>query len=201
LARVSSQLPTEFRPVPGGFGRQMKPLIVPFVFLFVIMLALGSVPFGGNVAGGVVAAVVLCGALVGIQYAKYIKKQEGTVLHFSEYGIELTDTWGWRVSLGWRDMTHVGPVVTQSANPKAMGAPGGVQVSVGPSRSLGISGWGERVIPRSAPRWQRQLLATAPTNPTDGRPMVAIPLGDIDPSWTTGPMGQWFRRYRPDLLD
>jgi hypothetical protein len=193
-------LPREFRPVPGGFGRQMKPLVVLFILLFVIMLFLGSALFGGNAAGGVLCAVVLCGSLLGVQYAKYVKKQEGTVLRFSEHGIELTDTWGWRVSLAWRDMTHVGPVMTQTVNPKAMGVPGGVQVSAGPARSLGISGWGERVIPRSAPGWQRQLLATAPTNPTDGRPMVAIPLGDIDPNWAAGPMGQWLRQYRPDLL-
>jgi hypothetical protein len=195
----SSQLPREFRPVPGGFGRQIKPLIALFVLLFVIMLFLGSALFGGNAAGGVLAAVVVCGSLLGIQYAKYVKKQEGTVLRFSEQGIELTDTWGWRVSLAWRDMTHVGPVTTQTVNPKAMG-PEAVKVSAGPTKSLGIAGWGERVIPRNAPGWQRQLLATAPTNPTDGRPMVSIPLGDIDPNWTSGPMVQWFRHYRPDLL-
>lgn len=196
-----SQLPREFRPASGGFGRMMKPLVVPLVFLFVIMLALGSALFGGEVGGGIFAAVVLCGALVGIQYAKFVRMQEGTVLRFSERGIELTDTKGWRVSLSWPDMTHVGPVLTQTVNPKAMGVPGGVQVSAGPSRSIGISGWGERVIPPSAPRWQREMLASAPRNPADGRSMVAIPLGDIDPGWTSGPMGQWLRRYRPDLLD
>lgn len=197
----SQQLPREFRPVSGGFGRHLKPLVVLFVFLFVIMLALGSALFGGNAAGGVLAAVVVTGSLLGIQYAKFVRMQEGTVVRFTERGVELTDTKGWRVSLAWPDMTHVGPVLTQTVNPKAMGVSGGVQVSAGPSQSLGVSGWGERVVPPSSPRWQRELLATAPANPTDGRPMVAIPLGDIDPGWTSGPMGQWFRRYRPDLLD
>ncbi len=177
----------------------MKPFLLSLVLFFLIMLFLGSALFGGEAAGGVLVAVVTSGVLVGIQYSKYLRMQDGTVLRFSEHGVELTDMRGWRVSLGWRDITHVGPVVTQMANPKPVG-PDAVKVSIGPMRSLGISGWGERVIPPSTPRWQREQLAAQPHNPTDGRPMVAIPLGGSDPNWTNGAMGQWVRRYRPDLL-
>ncbi|MFI9592241.1 hypothetical protein [Nonomuraea sp. NPDC052265] len=44
------------------------------------------------------------------------------------------------------------------------------------------------------------VVDTQPADPVTGRPEVAIPLGEIDPLWERGPMGDWVRRLRPDLM-
>ncbi|HEY0450667.1 hypothetical protein [Actinophytocola sp.] len=193
-----TQLPREFRMASGGFGRMVLPFVFVLVFFFAVMLLLGSV-FGGML-GGIIAAVVGTGALVGVLYRKFARMRSGTVVRFSEYGVELTDTLGFRVWLRWPDITRMGRVDTRMAAADKFGPEDGLQVGVGAMRSLGLIGWGERVVPPNAPGWMRENLAAQPRNPMDGRPEVAIPLGGIDPNWTHGPMGQWVRMYRPDLL-
>jgi hypothetical protein len=126
--------------------------------------------------------------LVAEQYRKFLRMKQATLVRFSEYGVELIDTRGYCVRLRWRDMTRVGWVQTQ------------LDSGEGSDWNIGLSGWGERTFPANAPDRTREWLAQAPVNPADGRPEVAIPLGGIDPNWTSGPMGQWVRTYRPDLL-
>jgi hypothetical protein len=191
-------LQREFRMAGGGFGTMALPFVAMLVFFAAIMLLLGSI-FAG-VIGGIVAAVVGTGALVGVLYVKFSRMRQGTVVRFSEYGVELSDTKGFRIRLGWPDITRVGQVDTQMANPGAVGEDNGVQVSVGAMKSQGLIGWGERVIPPNAPGWVHQNLAAQPKNPMDGRPEVAIPLSGIDPNWMQMAMGAWVRQYRPDLL-
>ena len=193
-----SQLPREFRMASGGFGRMVLPFVFVLLFFFAVMLVLGSI-FAG-VGGGIAIAAVATGVLVGVLYGKFRRMKEGTLVRFSEYGVELSDTLGFRVRLGWRDITRLGQVDTRMAAPDKFGSEDGVQVSVGSMKSLGIIGWGDRMIPPKAPGWMRENLDRQPRNPADGRPEVAIPLGGIDPNWTHGPMGQWVRLYRPDLL-
>jgi hypothetical protein len=191
-----NQLPREFRMASGGFGRMALPFVAMLVLFAFIMLALGWV-FAGP-AGGIGAAVVGTGALVGVLYSKFRRMKEGTVVRFSEYGVELSDTLGFHVRLGWRDMTRLGKVNTRMASPEAVGED--IKVSIGSMNSLGLIGWGDRIIPPNAPGWMRENLARQPRNPADGRSEVAIPLGGIDPNWLQGPMGHWVRMYRPDLL-
>jgi len=182
--------------VGGGFGRMVLPFVFMLALLAVIMYVLGYVV--GGVAGGLVGSVVVTGVMVGVLYRKFARMKNGTVVRFSEHGVELSDTLGFHVRLYWRDITQIGRVNTRMASPAAVG--GDLQVSVGEMKSRGIIGWGERVVPPNAPGWMRENLAAQPTNPYDGRPLVAIPLGGIDPNWAMGPMGQWIRMYRPDLL-
>jgi hypothetical protein len=191
-----NQLPREFRMASGGFGRMALPFVAMLVLFAFIMLALGWV-FAGA-AGGIGAAVVGTGALVGVLYSKFRRMKQGTVVRFSEYGVELSDTLGFHVRLGWRDMTRLGTVNTRMASPEAVGED--IKVSIGSMNSLGLIGWGDRIIPPNAPSWMRENLGRQPRNPADGRPEVAIPLGGVDPNWLQGPMGQWVRMYRPDLL-
>jgi len=204
LARVSypylapGGLPREFRMAGGGFGRMVLPFVLLLVFFAAIMLLLGSI-FAG-LAGGIAISVVSTAIMVGVLYAKFSRMKSGTVVRFSEYGVELSDTKGFRIRLNWPDLTRVGQVDTQMANPQSVGEQNGVQVGVGAMQSQGIIGWGERVIPPNAPGWVHANLAAQPKNPYDGRPEVAIPLGGVDPNWQQGAMGQWVRRYRPDLM-
>jgi hypothetical protein len=190
-------LPREFR-MAGGFGRMVLPFVLLLVFFGMIMLLLFSIFLG--LAGGIVAAVVGPLVLLGVLYGKFSRMKNGTVVRFSEYGVELSDTMGFRIRLAWPDITRIGQVHTQMAKPGAIGSDDGLQVSVGPVKSQGVIGWGERVVPPRAPGWMRENLAGQAKNPFDGRPEVAIPLGGLDPNWMNGPMGQWVRLYRPDLL-
>lgn len=191
-------LPREFRMAGGGFGKMVLPFVFPLVLFVAVMLALGSIFVG--LAGGIIAAVVGTGALVFVLYTKYNRMQDGTVVRFSESGVELSDSMGFQIRLNWPDVTRVGEVASQMANPASVGAEGGARVGVGAMRTQGIIGWGYRAVPPSAPTWMHQHLAMQPVNPHDGRPEVAIPLSGIDPNWMHGAMGQWVRMYRPDLL-
>lgn len=198
MSYPNQALPHEFRMAGGGFGKMVLPFAVLLVFFAVVMLLLGSVVAG--LAGGIIAAVIGTGALVGVLYAKFNRMKQGTVVRFSEYGVELSDTMGFQIRLDWPDVTRIGEVNSQMVKPSAVGIRDGVHVRAGAVRTQGIIGWGQRVIPPNAPGWMRQNLAMAPVNPYDGRPEVAIPLSGIDPDWTHGAMGQWVRRYRPDLF-
>src|SRR5262245_61719475 len=181
----------------GGFGRMVLPFVFMLVFFFAVMLLLASI-FAGLI-GGIAIAVAATGALVVVLYLKFTRVKKGTVVRFSEYGVELSDKLGFRVTLAWQDITKIGQVNTQMANPEAIES-GDVTASIGAMRSQGVIGWGHRTVPARAPGWMRENLANQPKNPTDGRPLVAIPLGGIDPNWLRGPMAQWIRLYRPDLL-
>jgi hypothetical protein len=182
----------------GGFGRMLLPFVLLLVFFGMVMLLLFSIFLG--LAGGIVAAVVGPLVLLGVLYGKFSRMKNGTVIRFSEYGVELSDAMGFRIRLMWPDITRIGQVHTQMAKPGAIGPDDGLQVGVGAVKSQGIIGWGERVVPPRAPGWMRENLAAQARNPWDGRPEVAIPLGGVDPNWMNGPMGQWVRLYRPDLL-
>lgn len=191
-------LPREFRP-QSGFGKLVAPFVIMIVFFAVIMLLLGSV-LGGMLVG-IIAAIVGALALVGVLFAKFKRMQNNTVLRFSEYGVELVDTvLGFHVRLPWPGVTRIGHVNTQMANPKSIGADGGVSVSVGAHQSEGLIGWGDRTVPSSAPAWVRANLAATRVNPADGRPEVAITLSGIDPTWRQGVIGRWVGQYRPDLM-
>jgi hypothetical protein len=178
----------------SGFGRIAAPWIAALVLFTLIVLVLGSV-FGG-VVGGIIAAVVGDAILLGILYRKYTRLRHGTVVQFSEHGVQLSDHMGFHMSLLWQDIDKIGPVATQLGNPRSRGA----HASGGAVHSLGLIGWGHRIVPPNAPRWMHDIVAKAPRHPIDHRQQVAIPLGGIDPEWTRGPMGQWVLLYRPDLF-
>jgi hypothetical protein len=182
----------------GGFGRMVVPFVFMLVFFFVVMLLLGSI-IGGLVTGIAVAIGATAG-LVAVLYGKFRRMRAGTVIRFSQYGVELSDQLGFRARLTWPDITRLGEVDTRMATPRSVGHGTGTRARVGSMKSLGLIGWGERITPRRIPAWMRQSLATQPVNPADGRPEVSIPLGGIDPNWPNGPMGQWVHMYRPDLL-
>lgn len=182
----------------GGFGRMVLPFVFLLVFFAAVMLLLGSIVAG--LAGGIVAAVVGTGALVAVLYGKFDRMRQGTVVRFSEHGVELADTLGFQIRLGWPDVTRIGEVRSRMASPSVVGFRGSMRGNAGTVTTYGIIGWGQRVIPPTAPGWMRQDLAMAPVHPHDGRPEVAIPLSGIDPDWERGAMGQWVRMYRPDLL-
>lgn len=184
---------------PGGFPRFAAPFIAPLVLFFAVCLLLGAI-FTGSTALGAVVGALATAALLAVLAAKHRRLASGTVVRFSADGVELTDSYGFRVRLRWPDVTRIDVVDTQLAGPRTIGRPGGVRVRVQPLRSVGLVGWGERTVPPRVPGWVRDRLASVPVDPATGRPEVAIPLGEFDALWQNGPMGGWVRRHRPDLL-
>jgi hypothetical protein len=192
------RLPGEFR-VGGGFGRTAAPFIAVLALVFLILVLLGSVGTRSVLGGiGIGAAGTLIPVL--LLSGKLSRMRSRAVVRFSPSGMELSDAKGFRVRLRWQDVTHLGIVHTQLANPRTIGTVDGDQITVGAMTSTGIFGWGERTVPPDIPAWLHATLDAQPVNPADGRPQVCIPLGGIDPQWQHGAMGEWLRRYRPDLL-
>ncbi|MFF0864528.1 hypothetical protein ACFYUV_22420 [Nonomuraea sp. NPDC003560] len=189
----------EFRMREGGLARFVAPFAAPLALFFAVCLLLGAVLTGSSALGVVIGALATA-ALTGVLVVKHRRLVAGTVVRFSPEGVELADARGFRVRLRWPDLTAIGVVDTRTAAPRPLGRPGGVRVRVPALRSVGLVGWGERTLPPRTPRWMRERLARAPADPVTGRPEVAIPLGEIDPLWERGPMGDWVRRHRPDLM-
>lgn len=175
------------------------PLLVVF---YAIMIALGSLPFGGRTLPGMVIGLVPTAFLVLRLYFKARRGILSTVLRMSPAGVEWWDNYGFHVRLRWERIVRIGEVHTEMTKPGArVGMPGGTQLTVEAWRNSGLIGWGEQQqIPEKAPKWIKGLLARAPRDPDTGAPQVAIPLGGIDDRWMEGPISDWVRRYRPDLL-
>lgn len=134
MSYPNQALPREFRMAGGGFGKMVLPYVFLLVFFAAVMLLLGSV-FGG-IVGGIIAAVVGTAALVGVLWSKFNRMRQGTVVRFSEYGVELSDTLGYQIRLNWPDITRIGEVKSHMSNPTAAGArdhPTGFEIALCPN--------------------------------------------------------------------
>ncbi|MEU4225367.1 hypothetical protein AB0F17_13810 [Nonomuraea sp. NPDC026600] len=189
----------EFRIRRGLFPAFVAPLLMPLVLFFPVCLLLGAILTGSSVAG-VLIGLLGVGALVGVLAVKHHRMVAGTVVRFSPQGVELEDTYGFRLRLEWARMDRIDVVESRMASPRTIGRLGGVRVRAGALRSAGLIGWGTREVPPRVPRWMRAQLAGVPVDPRTGLQRLGIPLGAIDPLWERGPMGDWVRRQRPDLL-
>jgi hypothetical protein len=176
--------------------------IVPMLVIFyTIMVALASLPFGGKLLPGMAIGLVPTALLVLRVYLKGRRGFMSTVLRMSPAGVEWWDAYGFHVRLRWDRVVRVGEVHTAMTKPGArVGVSGGVKLSVRAWENSGLIGWGKQRVPDKAPAWVKDMLARAPRDPATGAPEVAIPLSGLDDTWTMGPMGDWVRRYRPDLL-
>ncbi|MFC4112373.1 hypothetical protein [Nonomuraea zeae] len=189
----------EFRIRAGSFPRFAAPFAAPLGLLFVACLLLGAI-LTNSTPLGILTGALATAAMLAVLAVKHRRLVSGTVVRFSADGVELTDSYGFRVRLRWPDITRIDVVNTRLANPRRLGRPGGVRVRVQALPSAGLVGWGERTVPPRIPGWMRERLARAPVDPATGRPEVAIPLGEFDALWERGPMGAWVRRHRPDLM-
>ncbi|MEU7856770.1 hypothetical protein [Nonomuraea sp. NPDC049141] len=189
----------EFRIRRGSFPAFVAPLLMPLVLFFPVCLLLGAILTGSSIAG-VLIGLLGVGALVGVLAVKHRRMVAGTVVRFTPQGVELADTYGFRLRLEWARMERIDVVESRMASPRTIGRLGGVRVRAGALRSAGLIGWGTREVPPRVPRWMRAQLAGVPVDPRSGLQRLGIPLGAIDPLWERGPMGDWVRRHRPDLL-
>lgn len=173
--------------------------------LFVVLLLLASIPFEtmqegtGTPAGIAVGSVGVLIAAGSLLYKKH-RAQTGTQVIVSPVGVELRDAMGFEVRLRWADVTAVGTVHDQQSKRQPLNTRGGVQVQTPVASSDGLIGWGERVVPRRAPLWLREHMASQPTNPQTGQHSVAISFSAAGEPGFGNPLLQQTHRYRPDLL-
>ncbi|WP_433516106.1 hypothetical protein ACQP2T_11330 [Nonomuraea sp. CA-143628] len=189
----------EFRMRPESFLAFLAPLLAPLVLFFPVCLLLGAFVTGSAAAGVLIGALGV-GALIGVLAIKHRRMVAGTVVRFSPQGVELADAHGFRLRLAWARMERIDVVESRMASPRPIGGLGGVRVRAGALWSVGLIGWGERDVPPRIPQWMRAQLAAVPVDPETGLQWLGIPLGAVDPLWERGPMGDWVRRHRPDLL-
>ncbi|MEV4221402.1 hypothetical protein ACBI99_02785 [Nonomuraea sp. ATR24] len=190
---------TEFRMRRGSFYAFAAPFLMPLALFFPVCLALGAILTRSTLLGVLVAAAATA-ALVGVLAVKYRRMVDGTVVRFSPQGVELSDSYGFRLRLAWADIERVDVVESPMAGRRVIGRPGGVRVRAGEMRTIGLVGWGSRVLPGRVPGWMRDHLARVPVHPESGLQWLGIPLGAIDPLWERGPMGELVRQRRPDLM-
>jgi len=190
------------RPFRHFLRRFMPPLVLFFAITTVIaMILIFNSPASSAYRIGLAAGATLTAGLVALLYLKHRRMVNATLLRLSPTGLEMTDQTCLRLQIACTDITHIDDVLTRFTNPNAVPVPPGlVAVRPGTIRALGVIGWGRQDLPANLPRWVRQQLSQAPTNPQTHMVRVAIPLGFLDPHWTAGPAQAYFRRYRPDLL-
>jgi hypothetical protein len=193
----------EFRVThPWSVVARANLRVLPLLLVFyAIMVALGSLPFGGRLLPGLAIGLVPTALFVLRIYRTARRGFLSTVLRMSPAGVEWWDGYGFHVRLCWGRIVRVGDAQTMVTRPGArVGVAGGVRLTVRAWHNTGLIGWGEQQIPERIPGWVKQLLARAPRDPVTGAAEVAIPLGALDERWMVGAMGDWVRRYRPDLL-
>ncbi|WP_204045143.1 hypothetical protein [Acrocarpospora phusangensis] len=176
-----------------------SPFILPLALFFVGTLLIGSF-FANSGVVGLLSAAVVTAVLMGVLVARHGRMVAGTVARFSPQGVEMEDVYGSRLRLNWPDVDRVDVVESHVASPCRIVRPGGASVRTGAMQCVGLVGWGERDLSQSVPRWIRVALAREPIDPDTGLQRLSVPLGAIDPRWEQGSMGDWVRRYRPDLL-
>ncbi|MGW4794639.1 hypothetical protein ACWEPC_19745, partial [Nonomuraea sp. NPDC004297] len=86
----------EFRIRAGSLPRFLVPFVAPLVLFFAACLLLGAI-FTNSTPLGVVIAASATGVLVAVLVGKYRRLASGTVVRFSADGVELTDSYGFRV--------------------------------------------------------------------------------------------------------
>lgn len=157
----------------------------------------------GYVIGGYLISVLLPVALLAGLTLLHRLASRGHGLRLSPTGVEFLRRDGKNVRMRWPDVKGV-VVINRKTNvviaPWGVGraaAQTGAEMFAEANSGPGITGLGE-VLGRAEVAQQARLgPAWAPlAQPVE----VNMNLVLIDRNWMTGRIGEWFRRYRPDLL-
>jgi hypothetical protein len=189
----------EFRMRRGSLLAFASPSLLPLVLIFPATLMI-SLFFTDSGFIGLLFAAGVTAALVGVLLDKHRRMVAGTVARFSPQGVEMEDVYGTCLRLSWPHADRVDVVESRLASSRTIGRPGGIRVRTGAMQCVGLVGWGERDLSLRVPGWMRVHLTREPVDPETGLQWLSIPLGAIDPLWERGPMGDWVRHHRPDLL-
>lgn len=175
----------------------IKPFLPSNILVFILLLGLGYLAGGPVVA--VVLPVLVIGGIIGLMRVA----STGNRVRVSGYGIEVLSR-GRLVGLRWADITQV--VVLDKKRSGVIAPYGVARASAGASAGLfadantgpGLLGQGTVLDPQRAgtamdagPHWLEEQAQQVP---------VKMFLMVVDRDWPTGRIGEWVRRYRPDLF-
>lgn len=175
----------------------VKPFLPSNILIFLVLWVLGYA-LGGPVVS-VVLPIVVSGGIVGLQRVA----SRSSAVRISGYGIEVRRRNGELIGVRWGDVERVvildkrrAGVIAPYGMPRAAAQASAAQfasANTGP----GLVGQGTRLSPVSAaqvagsPAWLEQPAQ---------REAVQLFLMVVDRRWPQGRIGEWVRRYRPDLL-
>ncbi|MFC4563732.1 hypothetical protein ACFO4E_17865 [Nocardiopsis mangrovi] len=193
---------------PAAYLRYLLPWAAMVGMLFVVVLLLASILFetlaeGTGTAAGAASGLVAAAVATVYLGRKVHRMLTGTVVTASPTGVELRDHQGFEVRMRWQDVTTVGTVLDRQGPRTVMGRPivaGGIRVGPAVIRSHGLIGWGERVVPPSAPAALRRTLDAQPRDPATGLVPVAVSFSAAGEPDLSNPLLAWARHYRPDLF-
>lgn len=176
----------------------LRPWLAVNIVILLLTWVLGYI-VGGPVASVVIPVVIIV-AVVGL--SRYASRSQG--LRMSAYGVELLRRDGGIVRMRWPDIEQIAVVAQRG---RSIVAPYGIaRAAAGASMSAymaantgpGLLGRGESLTPAEAQQQRQQGSAWLTYRQTLDQ--FGLRLVVIDRDWLNGPIGDWIRRYRPDLL-
>ncbi|WP_433215105.1 hypothetical protein ACQP00_05250 [Dactylosporangium sp. CS-047395] len=190
--------PEEFRASWGQtWHTYAKPFLAANILLALLLFVIGWII--GGYAGMVLAPVIGVGAITLFQ--RMASRSHG--LRLSDTGVEFLRRDGVIVRMRWPDIQGVVVINRRSGTviaPYGVGraaAQSGVDMFADANSGPGITGIGEVLDHRQVEAQRRH----GPTWVPLAEPQkVNMSLAMIDRSWPRDRIGDWFRRYRPDLL-
>ncbi|GAA5185181.1 hypothetical protein GCM10023322_28320 [Rugosimonospora acidiphila] len=191
--------PEVFRP---AWAQTWQTVLRPWLVTDILILFVGGAV--GYVIGGPVVSVVLPVAVVAALVALSRYRSWSQVVRLSEYGVELLRRNGGVTRMRWSDVERIAVVAQRGRSvlaPYGVGraaAAGSMAAFVAANTGPGLLGRAEHLTRSEAERQRGQGPAWQPS----GRELepLAVRLVVIDRNWITGPIGDWVRLYRPDLL-
>ncbi|WP_432985991.1 hypothetical protein [Dactylosporangium sp. CA-233914] len=173
----------------------VKPFLVTNIVVAILAFMIGYV--AGGYAGAILLPIVLVGGVTWLQRIA----SRGHGLRLSSVGVEFLRRDGKVVRMRWADIQGVvlinrraGTVIAPYGVGRAA-AQAGVEMFADANSGPGITGVGE-ILDRGTAAAQRG----GPWVPAGDPQTVNMSLAMIDRGWPRGRIGEWFRRYRPDLL-
>ncbi|MEU7870726.1 hypothetical protein [Dactylosporangium sp. NPDC049140] len=195
---VSEAQAEEFRATwTQTWHNYAKPFLVTNIVVALLCFMIGYVIAG--YPGMILLPVAVVGGVTLLQRAA----SRGHGLRLSPTGVEFLRRDGKVVRMRWADIQGVVVINRRSGTviaPYGVGraaAQAGVDMFADANTGPGITGVGEILDHTQAERQRQQGPVWVPF----GDPLtVNMSLAMIDRGWPAGRIGEWFRRYRPDLL-
>ncbi|WP_432835371.1 hypothetical protein [Dactylosporangium sp. CA-092794] len=190
--------PEEFRATwAQTWHTHVKPFLVANIVVALLSFMIGYAV--GGYPGAIILPVVLVGGMTLLQRVA----SRGHGLRLSPTGVEFLRRDGRIARVRWPDIEAV---VVINRRTSAVIAPYGVGRAAAEQGAAafadansgpGITGVGELLGPAAVARQHAHGPSWLPLAEPQA---LRLSLAMIDRSWPAGRIGDWFRRYRPDLL-
>ncbi|MFC0674938.1 hypothetical protein [Brachybacterium hainanense] len=190
-------------------------VVAGLLLWFLIAAGLGAAgmePPLGQILSALITLAVLA-LLLALRVAQLRRNLSTAKLVVGPTGLEQHDDWGNVRRLAWDAVLEAGTVrplkkdakmIAGNSMAKAVGE-AGVNALASAAQSLGsavgLLGYGEVEFRRNDSPAMRKAYADAFGIGPNGRPLVGIQPFVFDENWTSGRIGAWIGRFRPEILE